>query len=407
MKIRSITLFARPELPFSTTAMAALARAGQSIAATYVDAGYEVQTLRYAANLFPALSTLGNERVVVAAVRELEQACLTAGFDFVALGPAGPQSRAFVPEILAQTEAVFATTHLLDPQTGTIDGESLRGAAQIIHAAASIAEGFGNLRFAALANVAPGTPFFPAAYSGPGTPAFAIATESADLPVAACAEAPDAAAAHEHLRGLISSHGERLGAIGREAAQTYHLRFLGIDFSLAPYPGPTTSIGGALEALSGQPLGSAGTLAAAATLTDAVQHAAFPHVGFCGLMLPVLEDSVLAQRAAEGKLHVSDLLQWSSVCGTGLDTVPLPGDVSENALAALLLDVATLSVRLDKPLTARLMPLPGKVAGDPVHFDFAYFADGGVLALDYDEHSQPISRLPSLTLNRTTRHTQG
>jgi len=81
-------------------------------------------------------------------------------------------------------------------------------------------------------------------------------------------------------------------------------------------------------------------------------------------------------------LNIGELLQWSAVCGTGLDTVPLPGDVSEGTLARLLFDVAALSVRLHKPLTARLMPLPGKVAGDPVHFDFAYFADGGVLSVD-------------------------
>jgi uncharacterized protein (UPF0210 family) len=99
-------------------------------------------------------------------------------------------------------------------------------------------------------------------------------------------------------------------------------------------------------------------------------------------MLPVLEDSVLAERATQGLLRISDLLQWSAVCGTGLDTVPLPGDVSEMLLAALLFDVAALAVRAKKPLSARLMPIPGRAAGDPVTFDFAYFADSCVLPLD-------------------------
>jgi hypothetical protein len=67
------------------------------------------------------------------------------------------------------------------------------------------------------------------------------------------------------------------------------------------------------------------------------------------------------------------------VCGTGLDTVPLPGDVSEEELAGILLDVAALALRLDKPLTARLMPIPGAQAGDLTEFDFAYFANGRVL----------------------------
>ena len=72
-------------------------------------------------------------------------------------------------------------------------------------------------------------------------------------------------------------------------------------------------------------------------------------------MLPVLEDSVLALRAAEGQLTVSDLLSYSAVCGVGLDTVPLPGDTSEDTLTGILLDVAALATRLNKPLTARLI----------------------------------------------------
>jgi uncharacterized protein (UPF0210 family) len=98
-------------------------------------------------------------------------------------------------------------------------------------------------------------------------------------------------------------------------------------------------------------------------------------------MLPVLEDSTLADRAAYGTLSIKDLLLYSTVCGTGLDTVPFPGDASPDQLAAVLADVAALSVRLGKPLTARLMPIPGKAAGDDIHFNFDYFADGRVMAL--------------------------
>ena len=98
-------------------------------------------------------------------------------------------------------------------------------------------------------------------------------------------------------------------------------------------------------------------------------------------MLPVLEDAVLAQRSMEGMFTVNDLLLWSAVCGTGLDTVPLPGDVSEEELAAILLDVTALAVRLDKPLTARLMPVPGLSEGDITRFEFEYFANGRVLGV--------------------------
>ncbi len=87
----------------------------------------------------------------------------------------------------------------------------------------------------------------------------------------------------------------------------------------------------------------------------------------------------------QGSLHensfdtVDDLLQYSAVCGTGLDTVPIPGDTRPEQMAAIFLDLAALAVTLNKPLTARLMPIPGKVAGDKVSFDFEYFAEGTVL----------------------------
>ena len=81
-------------------------------------------------------------------------------------------------------------------------------------------------------------------------------------------------------------------------------------------------------------------------------------------------------------MTVRDLLLCSAVCGTGLDTVPLPGDTSPEQIAALLLDVAALALRLDKPLTARLMPIPGKAAGDPTGFDFAFFANSRVMGIE-------------------------
>jgi len=95
----------------------------------------------------------------------------------------------------------------------------------------------------------------------------------------------------------------------------------------------------------------------------------------------VLEDATLAERTNDGLFTVNDLLLYSAVCGTGLDTVPLPGEVTEEELAGILLDMAALALRLDKPLTARLMPVPGAQAGDLTTFDFDYFANGRVLAV--------------------------
>ena len=80
-------------------------------------------------------------------------------------------------------------------------------------------------------------------------------------------------------------------------------------------------------------------------------------------------DVVLAQRNAEGAFALRDLLAFSAVCGTGLDTIPLPGDTSVGQVAAVLHEVAALASALSKPLTARLLPLPGLKAGDTTNFE--------------------------------------
>ena len=99
-------------------------------------------------------------------------------------------------------------------------------------------------------------------------------------------------------------------------------------------------------------------------------------------MLPVLEDPVLARRAAEGRYSVRELLLYSSVCGTGLDVVPLAGDTRANELAASIRDVAALSTKLHKPLSARLFPVPGKKAGERAEFNNPFLTSSVVMKLD-------------------------
>ena len=92
-------------------------------------------------------------------------------------------------------------------------------------------------------------------------------------------------------------------------------------------------------------------------------------------MLPVLEDAVLGRRWEEGLLSAHLLFLYSAVCGTGLDTVPLPGEVAAETIAHLLLDVATLALRLNKPLSARLFPVPGRRTGERTAFTSPYLTN--------------------------------
>jgi len=157
-------------------------------------------------------------------------------------------------------------------------------------------------------------------------------------------------------------------AIATQVEKDSGWTYMGLD----PTPAPNTdsSIGTAIETLTGAKFGSSGTLTAAALITEAERSIPVKRVGYSGLMLPVLEDPVLAQRWSEGTFDLDSLLAYSAVCGTGLDAIPLPGDVSQQQLERIIGDVASLAFKWHKPLTARLIPAPGKKAGDRTDFDF-------------------------------------
>jgi uncharacterized protein len=272
---------------------------------------------------------------------------------------------------------------MASPETG-IHFPALQACARIIERAAGITpDGFTNLRFAALANVQPFSPFLPAAYAGSGSLAFSLALEAADVAVQAFSGAANLLEARNRLLDSLNGSCARLETIARELSAQSGVEFKGIDCSLAPFPEQWCSTGAALESLGLPGMGLHGSLAAAAFLADTLDRGSWRKVGFNGLMLPVLEDSTLAARSGS-TLGIKDLLLFSAVCGTGLDTVPLPGDVSAAKVEALLLDVSALALRLNKPLTARLMPVPGKAAGDLTNFDFAFFSNGKVMELASD-----------------------
>lgn len=382
MNIRSITCFANPEWPVNQSSLDRINAFITSARAAFESAGYSVQTTRLATIPFPNLLAEMKADAAVDLAQAVENAAKEAGFDYLSLGPANPslpESYPVIPEVLAATEAVFMSGIIASRDDG-ISLPAVRICAEIIQRTAGIApNGFGNLRFAALANVPAGSPFFPAAYHDGPSPAFALATEAADLAVQACSTAQSLGEARRNLVSALEEHAGKMTATGDELAAQHGVEFAGIDFSLAPFPEDTRSVGAALESLGVPAIGQHGSLSMVAFLAEAVDRARFRRVGFSGIMLPVLEDAVLAHRATQGTLTVTDLLLYSAVCGTGLDTVPLPGDTTEEQLSAILLDLAALAQRLNKPLTARLMPIPGKSAGDSTGFDFDYFANSLIL----------------------------
>lgn len=386
MKIRSITCFLHPGWPVDDEKIQQVGTFLQSANSDFAAAGYEVQTTRLAAPAFAGIVNPDDGNEVVEFAVQMEDAALRNGIDYLSIGPALPSSPAsfeVIPDVIRATQNVFAGG-LMTTDNGEVCLASVRACAHVIHRAARLDEdGFSNLRFAALANVPPGAPFFPAAYARAGAASenvsFSIANQAADLALEAFQEAHCLSDARGRLVTVVEHHAKRLSEIAGALEKRFGITFGGIDFTLAPFPQPELSLGTALEDLGVPAVGKHGSLAAVAFLADALDRARYLRAGFNGVMLPVMEDSVLAARVADGHLNIGDLLLYSTVCGTGLDTVPLPGDTSIDELYAVLLDVAMLSLRLNKPLTARLMPIPGKSAGDPTDFDFPYFANSSTM----------------------------
>jgi len=384
MEIRSITYFDNPRQPVESSVLQQaekfITRAGPG----FENDGYPVQTSRFATPPFPTFLSSLETASVVAYARKLESAVTSAGYDYLSLGPALPayaDSYPLIPAVIQETENVFLSG-LMTAEKG-VSLAAVQACGEIIHTLApQQQDGFANLYFAALGNVPPGVPFFPAAYHDASPAGFALAIEGADVAMQAFQDAASLQDARSSLTRSLEKHSSLLASQAAQVEKETGASFIGIDYSLAPYPDHARSLGGALEQLGVTKLGQHGSVALAAFLADCIDRANFPRAGFSGLMLPVLEDAILAARAKEGTLTVKDLLLYATVCGTGLDTLPLPGDLSASQITAILLDVAALSLRLDKPLTARLMPIPNKSAGDPTSFDFPYFANSRIMDVD-------------------------
>jgi hypothetical protein len=215
-------------------------------------------------------------------------------------------------------------------------------------------------------------------YTGEGKQ-FAIALESANVVAEALASAKSPGAAEEKLTSTLGAYAISIEKTAMEISQANGWTYGGID--LSPAPLKDISIGRAIENFFGAPVGSSGTLSAAALITRSLKAIPVKHAGYSGLMLPIMEDTVLARSWSEGHLAIDSLLAYSAVCGTGLDTIPLPGDITEDQLARILGDVASLSVKWHKPLSARLQPVTGKHPGDMTEFDDPYLVNARIQPL--------------------------
>jgi len=281
-----------------------------------------------------------------------------------------------IPSFIKRREKFFTSVHVASKENG-INLSALRSSAKIIKKLA-VPDPFKNLNFCVSTNVSPDTPFFPAAYHMSEEPSFGLALEMADEVVKIFESAKSFEEAHERLGVRFNEIYDFLLNICEEVATKNGIEFSGVDFSPAPYPTTEKSIGTAFEKLNFEYFGAPGALIGVAMIKNAIPKRK-KVIGFSGFMPSVLEDYTIANSLSENKFNLDTLLLYSTICGTGLDCVPLPGDITERELFYILLDLCTISLRLNKPLTARLMPIPDRNAGDIVDFNFEYFASSKVM----------------------------
>lgn len=384
LRVRTVTagveLSAALELDRVEKALAFLARAKESFAA----AGYQVQTIRVATNPVIAGMDASSRDRSLRRLEEIDELVASRGAIFN-IGPVLTANRAdddlvaWSRELVRTTRTISFSTAIASPDRGVQANVAATTANIMVALSRTLPDGLANFRFAAAANIPAGTPFFPVAWHEGGE-SVAIGMEAASVVEQAFASLPRGADATEHLRSALDRAFLPVERLAQQIAERERRQYLGIDTS--PAPAKDRSIAAAIEALTREPFGESGTLEACSAITAALKTVAVRACGYSGLMLPVLEDPLLAQRAGEGRYTIRDLLLFSSVCGTGLDVVPIPGDTSAATIAALLRDVAALSARLRKPLSARLFLVPDKKAGDLARFTDPLLTDSVVMKLN-------------------------
>jgi len=275
-----------------------------------------------------------------------------------------PAAASLVVDILSKVN-VNAT--LITADERGIHWNAIRQAAKIIKQLSERSpNGDANFNFGAIAMMKPYGPYYPGSYHLGKGRAFAVAIEGADVVADVFRQYRDPVEAEKRLSTVLSAYTKQVETVAMQVAKATGWTYEGIDATPAPLG--DRSIGAAIEYFLGAPFGSVGTETASGIITRAVQSTTIKQTGYSGLMIPIMEDNVLARRWAEGTFTLDSILAYSAVCAGGVDTLPLPGNVSEEEIARILGDVAWLAHRWNKPLAARLLPAPGKRVGDQTEF---------------------------------------
>ena len=287
-----------------------------------------------------------------------------------------------IPHALAETKRVCASVNVASTKAGiNMDAVLLMGKA-IKQAAALTArnDGIACAKLCVFANIPQDIPFMAGAYLGIGE-ADAVINVGVSGP-GVVKKAIDRALESDakldlgQISELIKKTAykvTRVGElIGREVAENLHVPFGVVDLSLAPTPNIGDSVGEIFQSLGLLSIGVPGTTAALALINDAVKKGgAFASSrvgGLSGAFIPVSEDLNIAEAARKGYIGLDKLEAITAVCSVGLDMIALPGDTTDESIAAIIADEMAIGVVNNKTTAARLIPVPGKKAGDSAYF---------------------------------------
>lgn len=357
--------------------------------------GYEVQSIRIVTNPFGEYLDLTDMDTAKADLAYLKQLLLQLNDSGLrirfAIGEAKTaQEIEMLPELIADYgDLCNACVNVELDSNGILDNKVLLQSAKIVKRIAQItSRGEGNFNFTVNFNCKPFIPYFPAGYHRSELPnSFVIGFETPDLLVSVLKNIPKAEhnvffeQCYQAMSQALQYHVDQVLDAIQSTALSGNFQFAGIDSSAAPSKN-CASMTQVYELIGVPFFGASGTVEASSLLTKVFKSVKnVPLAGFSGLMLAVVEDTGLAQGTEKSQYDIRALLTYSAVCGIGLDTVPIPDNTTVEQIAALMRDTGTMAFRLNKPLTVRLFPIPGRQAEEMTYFESDDLCNSRILAV--------------------------
>ena len=283
-----------------------------------------------------------------------------------------------IPEVMAETERLCSSVNIGSTRAG-INMNAVREMGEIIKKTADITaaqDGLGCAKLVVFCNAVEDNPFMAGAFCGVGEPECAINVGVSGPGVVKTALEQVKGQPFDVVAETIKRTAFKITRVGqlvaREASQRLNISFGIVDLSLAPTPARGDSVAHILTEMGLEMAGAPGTTAALALLNDAVKKGgvmASNHVGgLSGAFIPVSEDIGMIEAAAAGALTLEKLEAMTCVCSVGLDMIAIPGNTSAAAISGIIADEAAIGMINNKTTAVRVIPAPGKKAGDMVEF---------------------------------------